>query len=110
MGSQRSSRAEELNRINRNETTSPLAIMSLMVTLLGSAVFILGCYAGELAYVSLGVVLWICAFALYSMGRAQIRRDVRVHGLGAETKTCPACAEQVLVAATKCKHCGEALS
>lgn len=60
---------------------------------------------------------WLAAFVTSLLlfivtsvtANAQIRRDVRVHGLGTEIKTCPTRAEQVLVVALKCKHCGEAL-
>ena len=102
---------------------SSWAVVLGVLVLLGIAIYLLPVsiaasrsHPNTLAIGALNILLgwtmlgWIAAlvWALTSSGKQTVR-PLSAASAGAATKSCPFCAEPVLVAAIKCKHCGSDL-
>jgi len=56
------------------------------------------------------LIAWIIVASISPTSGAGAVESVRIGGTSPETKSCPYCAESILAAAIKCKHCGEMLT
>ena len=60
---------------------------------------------GPGGWAAVTLFFWIVGFPLYLSKRSTIEQAAAGSG-GSGTRTCPQCAEQIQMAAIKCKHCG----
>ncbi len=60
------------------------------------------------SFINAVIAFVVVAFVVFLIGKAFIREAPAAPA--AATKTCPACRESVLAAASKCRYCGSALS
>jgi hypothetical protein len=96
--------------VNRLVKRYPAYKIGIMLFGLAIVFYILGfnTLIDALLYLAFGVAFIGAALLIVASGQA--KRDLDLHGRGKATKTCPACAEEVMIAAIKCKHCGESLT